>query len=148
MGKILQLKPGPRSRAAAIDEFGDIVKLRKAFLPTEQRYQTLLREIAPWYAKSAAAKEFVASGERWQLNVSMCQRQSSIDIWAVYKLLGLTKFLKICSVTLKAIGEFLTQSQIDGLTSHERTGRRDYVPTLILAPPAEPAVAPIDLVAV
>jgi hypothetical protein len=139
LGKLLHLKTAPANRAALIDEYGDIERLRREFAPTEKRYEQLREEIKSWFEASPADKEFIEKGARYQLTVSMRANARIVDIAAVYKKLGLKKFLRACSVTLKALAEFLTEPEIDALASSGRTGARSYVSTP-LGLPAVPAL--------
>lgn len=130
MGKLLTLKIAtPPNRAAIIDEFGAVSALRDAFGPTEKRYGQLRDEIKTWYKDSPGDKDFIEKGLRFQLDVSMAAEARTIDIKGAYKKLGLAKFLKACTLTLKALGEFLGAADVDALTSTGRTGSRNYTPT-------------------
>jgi hypothetical protein len=137
MGKLLALKTAPANRAALIDEFGDISKLRKAFAPTEARHKQLQEEIKTWHADDDAATPFTEKGRRWQLDVSACSHVTVIDNRATYKKLGLPRFLKAVTITLKALKELLlTEPEISELTSVEQIGFRSLVATPLVLPPA------------
>ncbi len=140
MGKLLALKTAPADRAAIIDEFGDIAKLRADFAPTEKRHKQLSDEIKTWYEDSPADQDFVEKGTRYQLDISPCSNVTLIDVKAAKKKLGLAKFLKCVSITLKALAVFLTEPEIAELTSTEQTGYRSYKPTPMIALPPNPGI--------
>lgn len=142
MGKLLALKQAPANRAAIIDEFGDVEKQRREFAPTERRHKQLLDEIKSWYESLPGDKDAVEKGTRYQLAISMRANATTVDVKAAHKKLGLTKFLKACTLTLKALGEYLSQPEIDALTATDRTGSRSFVTTPLVGPPPSPDSLP------
>jgi hypothetical protein len=139
MGKLLLLKTAtPANRSALIDEAGDIKLKLAAFAATgvERRDKQLTEEFASWYPDKPE-EEFIEKGQRYELRISARRNVTTIDIRAAYKKLGLRKFLSACSLTLKALAEFLTEPEVDCLTSTARTGSRAFVTTpLGVASPA------------
>lgn len=133
MGKLLQLKTSPPNKAALIDEFGDVERLRREFAPTERRYQQLRDEIAGWCPDPE--KEYVEKGHRYELLISRRDEQRKVDVKAAQKKLGLTKFLKACSLTMKALEAFLPKPEIEALTTKARTGPRTLIPTPVTPAP-------------
>jgi hypothetical protein len=142
VGKLLSLKTAPTPRAAIIDEFGDLTLQRAAFAPTEKRYAQLRDELKSWYADAPGHTEFVERGRRYQLTVSAAANSKTIDIRAAYKKLGLAKFLKACSLTLKALAEFLSEPDIEALTTSAQTGARGFVSTPYGQPAEQAAELP------
>lgn len=134
MGKLLLLKKAVPNRAAIIDEFGDVCALRAGFAPTEKRHKQLADEIKSWYEDAAAAREFTEKGDRYQLAISMRSLAKTINIRAAYKKLGINKFLAACTITLKALGELLSEPEVDALWEEDRTGHRSYVTTPFAVP--------------
>jgi hypothetical protein len=135
VGKLLTLKTAsPPNRAAIIDEFGNLCRLRDEFAPFEKRHGQLYKEIKTWYENEPAEKTFTEKGLRYQLDVGMQAEAKTINMRLAYKILGLEKFLKACTLTLKALGELLGSAEIDCLTTLARTGHRIYIPTLITRP--------------
>lgn len=132
MGKLLSLKTAQKDRAAIIDEFGDVDKQRKAFAPIEKRYGQLRDEIKSWHDSAPGAEEFTEKGTRWQLDVGTRADVTTVKIYAVFRKLGITKFLKACTVTLKALADFLPEAEIDQLTTVARTGSRNISVTPIV----------------
>lgn len=122
------LKPPVFIRIAprTIDDFGDLCQLREEFAPTERAYKACHSALATLIeAEGADAEtELTAAGERWTLNISARGMERKINVVAVRKRLGAADFLKCCSVTLKALGRFLTQPEVDKLAPQEQTGAR------------------------
>jgi hypothetical protein len=135
VGKLLTLKTAsPPNRAALIDEFGNLSKLRDEFAPFEKRHGQLRDEIKSWYEGRPGDVTFTEKGLLFQLDVTACANAKAIDLRAAYKKLGLPKFLKACSMTFKALGEYLGQADIDELTSESQTGPRRFTATPITPP--------------
>jgi hypothetical protein len=114
-----------------VDDFGDVVKLRDAFAPTERLYQKLRNELSGLAAAGDPEAEFVVTGERYTLRISSCSIERKVDIQKARKKLGAAAFLECCSVTLKALGNFLAAPDVDALAVSTRTGSRSYVPVPI-----------------
>lgn len=143
MGKLLSLRTAPPNKAALIDEAGDLRQKIAAWKATgiERRDKQLAEEMASWYTDAAADQDFTERTNRYTLSVSPRANQTSINIRAAYKILGLKTFLTACTVTLKALKEHLSEPEVLALTSSERTGHRTYGLTPIVRPAAE---APIS----
>lgn len=133
MGKLLTLKTAsPPNRAAIIDEFGEVSRLRDDFAPTEKRYNQLRDEIKSWYEDKPADEVFIEKGVRFQLDIGACAMAKTVDVAAAYKKLGARKFFKACLITLKALAEHLGQADIEALTSEAQTGPRRFASTRIV----------------
>ena len=145
MGKLLALKTAPANRAALIDEAGDLGRKIAAWKATgiERRDKQIAEEMATWYTDAAADQDFTEKGLRYTLSVSPRANQTSINIRAAYKILGLAKFLTACTLTLKALKQHLSEPEVLALTSSDRTGHRTYGLTPIIGPVTE-TVAPIS----
>lgn len=110
-----------------VDDYGDLCKDRAAFALTEGRYQKLHKQLAELAAKGDPETEYIAEGERYTLQISMCKMESTVDIPRARKKLGAAAFLEVCTVTLKALRRFLTEPEVEALTISTRTGSRSYV---------------------
>jgi hypothetical protein len=141
MGKLLAMQTAAPDRAAIIDEFGDIALKRLAFAPTEKRFKQLSDEMKSWYQDAPADKTFTEKGQRYQLDVSMCSNVTAINIRAVYKIVGIAKFLKACTLSLKAVGELLSVPEVAAVSSVERTGWRSLATTPISRPTVEASLS-------
>ncbi len=125
-------------RAAVIDELGDATRRSDEYAATgnERRRKQLADEVQAWYASDAAEGEYSATGARYHLAVSPRRNESRIDISGAYKKLGLKRFLKIASTTIKALAAALPAPDVDALTSMTRTGSRGLTLTPLVAPVA------------
>lgn len=120
--------------SALVDAFGDVVKLRDAFAPTERLYQKLRAQLVALTDEAEADFTTTAKGERWDLAISARKMDNSPDIPAVRKRLGAALFLSIAQVTKKALEGFLLKHEIEELCVTTQTGGRSYDPT-----PVKPA---------
>lgn len=123
--KLIQVPP------KTIDDFGDVVKLRDAFAPTERLYQKMRAELATLASAGDPEDEYVVTGERYTLRISACSIERKVDIHKAKRKLGLAAFMECCTVTIKALGNYLAAPDVDALTSSSRTGSRSYVPEAI-----------------
>ena len=137
MGKLLLLKNATKDRAALIDEYGNVDRLRKEFAPYEKRYQALRAEIASWYEASPPDATYIEKGLRYTIEIGARATESTINVKGAHKALGLVKFLKACSITLKALRAALAPEEADKLVSTARTGSRSISSTPIVALPNE-----------
>lgn len=135
MGKLLLIKTAPRDRAALIDEYGAAAELRDRFAPTEKRYHALREEINSWCPE--ADLTYTEKGARYMLAISTRAVERKVGAKEAYKALGLAKFLRAASVSLKALGEFLSAPDIDRIAVASRTGSRTISATPIIAVPRE-----------
>jgi hypothetical protein len=112
--------------ASTVDEFVDAQKAREAFAPTERRYQKLYSELKQLLASADPAAEYTAKGERYTLRISPCSVERKVDVVRAKKKLGVAAFLECCTVSLKALGNFLATPDVDALTIASQTGSRSY----------------------
>jgi len=133
VGQLLALKTAPANRAALIDEAGALDLQLAVFAATgvERRRKQLTEEFGSWYADKAADGEFLERGLAFQLKISPRRNSTSINIRGAYKKLGIARFLQAATLTLKALGEFLSEPEIEALSSTARTGARSFVTTPI-----------------
>ncbi len=118
--------PAPEIPASLIDEFGDLQKLRDEFAPTEALYQKRYKELKDLLAAAPPEATFVESGERWTLDISARRFERTVDVKRVRKRLGVELFLRVCSVSMKALESYLLKPEIEALTSSAQTGSRTY----------------------
>lgn len=116
---------------ATIDTFGDLLKLRDEFAPTERLYQKCFAELKALAATGDPAAEYIVKGERYTLRISPCSMERKPDVFKARKMLGAAAFMEVVSITLKALGQFLAQPEIDALAVTTQTGSRSYAPTAI-----------------
>jgi hypothetical protein len=81
-----------------------------------------------------ADEPVVVQGRLYTLQLSARDNQTTIkDIRKVYRVLGVTKFLDLCTITLKAIKESVNPKVYEGLVETHRTGFRT-LKTVLRAP--------------
>jgi hypothetical protein len=119
----------PSVPAGLVDAFGEAAKAREDFAPTEALYQKLHKELKACYADAAPNAGFVETGEHWILDVSARKMERVVDVKKARKRLGAATFLKVCTVTLKALESYLLKPEIDALAVASQTGSRSFVVT-------------------
>ena len=125
--------------AAEYDEFGALHFERIAFAPKEKKYQAILDRMKLRHKDMPPLEELTEKGLRYRISISACSKVTTIDVLGAWKKLGAAKFRKVCTVTAKALGKFLTTPEIELLSSSARTGYRTYLPVAI-DPPIQEAV--------
>jgi hypothetical protein len=115
----------PPSRAAIIDEYGELERAIAAFKPAAQRKAELEKEIASWYEDGPAEAEFTAEGRLYRVLVSpKALKRPIFDMSKLFNLLGKAKFLQVCSVPVGAIDREIPPEKHSAFLGEERTGRR------------------------
>ena len=124
-------------RIPVIDEYGEICRQIDALKPAFARQKVLRVLIDMWSEAAEADQPALFTGSKYDLQVSPRENQTKIaSIRRVSKLLGVSRFMSICSITLKAVRENVTQAQFDSLVVTERTGSRS-VKAVAKAPEAD-----------
>lgn len=92
-------------RCRVVDEAGDLCEQIEPLKRLEVQLEALKKDIASWADTEFKPAEAVTfEGERHSAQVGKKgDRRRVVSMKAVYKVLGLTKFLAICSCTLKAL---------------------------------------------
>ena len=108
--KLIEIEP------QLVDDYGDVTKLRDAFAPTERLYQKLHKELKEACEGANPNKEYIVEGQRWKIRISACKFENEVDVPRAKRKLGVEKFLECCSVTLKALGNYLSKPDVDALT--------------------------------
>ncbi len=121
----------PDPRVATVDE---LVTLNETLAPHEEaikRRETLKKAVRTWPEedKTPAASAVSYAGTGGNL-VVLGPRENQRKwrpgaIGAIFKLLGMEKFLGTCSVTLKAAEEALGPVKVAQLVTEDLTGSRD-----------------------
>jgi hypothetical protein len=127
-------------RSALINEFGDASVRRKAFAPTEARYQALLAEIKGWHDADAAELASSEKTDRYQIDISARSSESTINLKAAHKAMGLAAFLRACGMTLKALRAALAPAEAEKLVSVALTGSRSVTATALVTAPRAAAL--------
>lgn len=121
-------------RATLIDEYGELCRQMDEMKPVIARYKELGSMLQSWYVDTPADQSVTAQGRLYSLQISPRDNQTTIkDIRKVYRVLGVAKFLKLCSITLKAVKENVDAGVYEGLVETHRTGFRT-LKTVLRAP--------------
>lgn len=112
--------------ASLIDDYADAKALHDAFKPTEALYKKLGDELKALVETSTPTATFVVKGKRFSLDISAKAFESVVNVRAAQKKLGANLFITVCTVTLKALGNYLTKPEVDALVTKEQTGARKY----------------------
>lgn len=131
-------KPPAENRAAIVDEYGEAARRVAAFAPTKKRYDQLRDIITGWCPDAAQSYPF--HGAAYQLTVSPRAIERTIPAKALYKALGLAKFLQAVKTTLKGASAFLGTCEVDALVVTTQSGSREIATTPILSVPREGAL--------
>ena len=112
-------------RAALIDEYGELSRQLDELKPAIARHRELSQILQSWYSDAPADQPDTARGRIYILQISPRDNHTSFkDLRKVYRVLGVSKFLKLCSITLKAVKEAVPAEVYEGLTETHRTGMR------------------------
>lgn len=118
-------QPIDAERVAWIDEYGELSRQIAELKPAVDRHKQLGILIQMWCEAVPAAQPTLFEGQRYTLQISPRENQTKIiSIRKVYRALGVTKFLDLCSITLKALRENLPTEKYEKLVDTDRTGPR------------------------
>ncbi len=134
MGKLLTIEPAKAPVVIPpelIDDFGDLCRAVKMFAATQKRYEARRDEIKDLLQGSPVDEIFVQSSARYRLDISACRMERKVDVKAARKKLGTVVFLKVCSITMKALEAFLLKPDIDAICDSSQSGPRSFVATAI-----------------
>jgi hypothetical protein len=121
-------------RAKLIDEYGELCRQLDEIKPVILRHKELGSMLQSWYVDAPADQPATAQGRLYTLQISPRDNQTTItDIRKVYRVLGVSRFLELCSITLKAVKENVTPKVYEGLIETHRTGFRT-LKTVLRAP--------------
>lgn len=120
--KLIEIQP------QIVDDYGDVAKLRDAFAPTERLYQKLHKQLKELCVGADPNKEFLVKGERYTLRISACKYENQVDVPRAKRKLGVEKFLQCCTVTLAALGNYLSKPDVAALSILVQTSTRTFSP--------------------
>ena len=124
---------------AIVAEFGPLYNESQLWARKQRRLDGLRDVIRSWYPDLAADQATTAVGTGWEIQVGEKPIEKNWkSMAAVYKAAGgLKPFLKLCSVTFKALSALLGQSAAPALQIEARTGHRKIKAVAILPPAVE-----------
>ena len=132
-------------RAGIIDEYGELDRRVREFLPTLKAHEAARKIITSWYATEPGDQSFRAEGTLYAVQVGPRENRRRItDMLAVFKALGKSRFVELASIPLKALESCLTAEALGRFLTSERTGPRDVFPVALApaAPPPPPSPTP------
>lgn len=111
-------------KAAIVDEYGELDRQVQEFEPKRKRHEALKSQIKSWYDDHPAEAEATAEGRLFRVQISARENESVIAKARAYKELGKERFLKVCSLTIKALKEALGEAGASALITKAPTGSR------------------------
>lgn len=119
--------PKEPTREEIIDELGRLdAEIAADGIATKlTRIKTLRETVRAWSETEPAEKPLLYEGKAYSVTLTPRENQRSIrSLQAVYKALGIAKFIVACSLTLKALEEAVGKENIGKYVTEERTGSR------------------------
>jgi hypothetical protein len=129
------------TRRAVVDEYGKLAAELAPWKPKQSRLDELAKIIRDWYADADAETPHTLTGELYQATVTAKGMQTIIDMGAVWRALGRTKFIAAVSVTLKALEAVMPASTLATVTAKTRTGSRSLSVSPVPVPQAQEKAA-------
>jgi hypothetical protein len=120
-------------RRAIVDEYGALAVELAPWKKKDARFDELAKIIRGWYVDSDGEKSFVEVGEQYQATLGVKQLATRIDVKGAWRAMGRAKFLQACSVTIKALEQFLEADQVQGLLTKERSGSRPLLTSPLIS---------------
>jgi len=119
------------ARVALVDEYGDLQTELAPFKAKQARLEALAKTIRSWYVDQAGDQAHTAAGLRYQAVLGAKGSTTTLaDMPVIAKALGRKRFMLAVSITLKALQEFATPSQVTALAwKIPYTGSRDLLVT-------------------
>lgn len=113
-------------RISVIDEFGELYRQSQLWAPKEKRLEILKEEIRGWYPDLPADQSTTAIGNLFEAQIGEKPVEKSWkSMQAVSKGAGgLKEFMKLCTVTFKALSEKIGEKPAAALQVEEQTGKR------------------------
>lgn len=124
LGMIQEIRSHGLIDASLIDEFGELSRQRDLMKPVEKRLKELAETFQACLADHPPEAPISITGKLYVLQVGPRSEETKIvSMRKVYKALGVIRFLKLCSITLKAVKENLP-ALYESLVVTEATGPR------------------------
>ena len=116
----------PSTQSEVATEFYLLYCEKQVWLPKKKRLDELTEIIRGWYPDLAADATAILKGTGCEVQIGQKPIEKSWkSMAAVYKAAGgLKPFLKLCSVTFKALSEVLGNAKAEELQTEAQTGQR------------------------
>jgi hypothetical protein len=110
-------------------EFYKLYCEKQIWSPKEKRLDELTEIIRGWYPDLAGDQTAIAFGDGCEVQIGQKPVEKTwTSMHAVYKAAGgLKPFLKLCSVTFKALSAAIGNAKAEALQSEAQTGKRRLV---------------------
>jgi hypothetical protein len=117
--------PSPTERRRIVDEFGALNAELEPIRPKQRRFDCLAKTIRSWYADLPGNQSYTLEGDKFVVIISPKENKRRIlDMTAVWKLLGVKRFLAFCSFSLDALEANATATEVSKLVTSDQTGPR------------------------
>lgn len=115
------------NREKVIGDLGRIEEKLAPYLDDFARWDSLRKTVRSWPKTDGVAPEVTCaySGDGYIATLGAAQNERKIkSMRAIFKKVGVTRFLKACSMTLKSLTELVGEASVGDYVVEERTGSR------------------------
>jgi hypothetical protein len=114
-----------RQQRKMVDEYGELDRKMQMQAPDCARYDVLKRAIKSWFDGAPADADGIVEGRVYRLHLSARERERRVrSMRDLVGVIGLDKFLELCSVPIGALEDLLGKTRAAGLVAEARTGSR------------------------
>ena len=107
-----------------VDELGDLEKELAPFKPKIARVEAIRKALRDKYREEDSSKTFTLDGLRWQAVLGPCGNASEISVRALFKAIGVRKFLELATISIKAATAAVPAEILSACMSVSQTGSR------------------------
>lgn len=112
-------------QAASVDEYGALDAKLQPYARDWRRREELAKRLRASVEWAHPAAPLTLAGEAYEVELAPCQMETRIvSMSRVYRLLGARKFVKLATITLKALATAVDPAELASLTVAEQTGSR------------------------
>lgn len=114
-----------REQRRMVDEYGELDRRMQLLSPDAARYDGLKRAIKGWFDRVPADSDGIVEGDVYRLHLSARERERRVrSMRDLVDVIGLDKFLELCSVPIGVLEDLLGKTRAAGLIAEARTGSR------------------------
>ena len=114
-----------RMQRKMVDEYGELDRRMQMLSPDAARYDVLKRAIKSWFDTAPPDADAIVEGTVYRLHLSARERERRVrSMRELVGVIGLDKFLEICSVPIGALEDLLGKTRAAALVTEARTGSR------------------------
>jgi hypothetical protein len=122
------VSPDPKL-IALVDEIGDLEKELAPHKPKAARLEKLRKQLRDRYDDKPADQPVTADGARYCIELGARAMQTVVNVPKLFKAMKLATFLKVATVTLKAITAECTPGVAGSVITEAQTGPRSLTIT-------------------